>query len=298
MRTRRSYLEEPQSRERKHRAAIEHNKCEGVFLFSANKGGLTWENQGESTLVQRNISDIFTFGKGGYYTQRKQIFLSLSGPLKSAWSTRPDLYLQSRFLSFSSEGIGLQPHSQPSICPWIGPVTFLIAFNEKSTRALEGRGGRGMKGGYGGRVECGGVAEECSTKSAFHWSGKPRLLPSPPHSLPALSFCLFWFNIKNVPNDWAETPRGFQWVCVRMCVWKCHTKGQVSCGLRWQRWGGHKGKSKQSVRPRSERYTPELVPPVEAWSQWKNLELVSALHNHNLDNIICSTFIFSLLKVK
>lgn len=57
MRTRRSYLEEPQNRERKHCAVIEHNKCEHVFLFSANKGE-TAENQ-----RTKKKNTLNTFGK-------------------------------------------------------------------------------------------------------------------------------------------------------------------------------------------------------------------------------------------
>lgn len=164
----------------------------------------------------------------GHKKQIREDVFTLSGPLKSSQSIHPDLHLQPRFLSFSSEGIGVQPHSQPSICPWIGPVTFLIAFNEKSTQALEGResgesGDRGWRG-----------TQECSTKSAFHWSGKPRLLTLPPHSL-ILSFliqhqkCAKWLG---------RNPQRFS-VDACVCL-KCHTKGQVSCCLRWQRCAEHK----------------------------------------------------------
>ena len=152
------------------------------------------------------------------------------------------------------------------------------------------RGGRQEVGGWrvdveGGLGWWGGFAEECSTKSAFHWSGKPRLLPLPPCSLlAALShFAFFWFNIKNVPNDWAETPRGFQWVCARMCecacvCGKCHTKGQVSMVAavrRTQRW-------KQTISEPSLRNM--VVLNFSSNDQWEHPELVSVSYNQN--NII------------
>lgn len=83
----------------------------------------------------------------------------------------------------------------------------MIAFNEKSTRAVEG----GVNGGY---VQ-GGVGQQRRAQQREPFTGVQSLDCS--FSLLALIF-FFLFNIKNVPNDRAETPRGFHCVSVCVCV--------------------------------------------------------------------------------